>query len=108
MTQSVSRASLIIVAALSILACRKTSSPTTTPPPPPPPPPVAPVVTPLHLASFTPASAAKDSPVWISGTGFSDTAPVDIVTFNGNPATVTSASDTLLAVKVPATVQDGK
>jgi hypothetical protein len=107
MTRSFSRTSLFIAAALSILACRKTSTPTTTTPPPPPPP-VAPVVPPLHLTAFTPASAAKDSTVWIAGTGFSDTASVDIVTFNGKPATVTSASDTLLAVKVPATVQDGK
>jgi sugar lactone lactonase YvrE len=49
-----------------------------------------------------------DSTVLITGAGFSKTLAENIVTFNGKTATVTSASDTVLAVTVPHTVQDGK
>ncbi len=56
---------------------------------------------PLEVISFTPARAAKDSVLTITGKSFSTTASSNIVTINGVPATVISATKETLLVKVP-------
>ncbi len=62
----------------------------------------------LHIDSFTPAGAAKDSIVVITGTSFSTVSAENIVTINGAAATVISATATQLQVKVPLHAGSGK
>ena len=63
---------------------------------------------PLQVTSFSPASAASDSIVTITGTGFSLTLSDDVVTFGDKTAVVTAATETSLSVKVPVGAKDGK
>jgi len=63
---------------------------------------------PLQVTSFVPSSAASDSIVTITGTGFSLTLSDDVVLFGDKPAVVTGATATSLAVKVPVGAHDGK
>jgi len=60
------------------------------------------------ISSFSPASAAKDSLIVITGTGFSATPSENIVLFNELRADVRAASATSLTVKVPIGAGDGK
>jgi len=95
---------LFIITGLAFLgSCNKRDGYTA----PPPATPVQPVPDPV-LTSFTPASAAKDSTILITGTGFSTTASDNKVLFNGVAGSVTAATATSLTVKVPAGAQDGK
>ena len=65
------------------------------------PPPSAPPAPPLQITSFAPASAAKDSVITIIGKSFSTIPGSNTVTINGVPATVLSAKNDMLTVKVP-------
>ena len=56
---------------------------------------------PLEIISFTPSRAAKDSVITITGRNFSTDPNGNIVTINNVPATVLSATNDLLTVKVP-------
>src|ERR1700759_5007639 len=56
---------------------------------------------PLQIVSFEPASAAKDSIITIKGKSFSTTPASNKVTINNVPATVLSATNDILTVKVP-------
>src|SRR5882757_11525732 len=62
----------------------------------------------LQITSFSPAKAAMDSTVVIHGTNFSASAVGNLVTINGIPATVISASSTSISVKVQAHAGSGK
>jgi sugar lactone lactonase YvrE len=88
----------LAVVLLSILSCKKDHpNPPVTPPVTPPPP----ATGPLQVTSFSPAGAAKDSIITISGQNFSTTATSNTVTINNIPATVISATTDKLTVKVP-------
>lgn len=63
---------------------------------------------PLQVTSFTPSSAASDSIINITGTGFSRNLPDNVVTFGDKPAVVTAATVTSLSVKVPVGAGDGR
>jgi len=63
---------------------------------------------PLQVTSFTPSSAASDSIINITGTGFSRNLPDNAVTFGDKPAVVTAATVTSLSVKVPVGAGDGR
>jgi len=63
---------------------------------------------PLRINTFFPSSAASDSLLHISGSGFSRNIADNVVTFNDKTAIVTAATDTSLTVKVPAGAGDGK
>ncbi|HMH22984.1 MAG TPA: IPT/TIG domain-containing protein [Puia sp.] len=78
--------------------------------PPPPTQPVPPVTPPpaLTITSFTPPTAAKDSTLVITGTGFSTNITENTVTFNGVKAVVSAATATSLTVKVPRGAANGK
>src|SRR6478672_966177 len=62
----------------------------------------------LHIDSFAPETAAKDSVVVISGTNFNPNASENIVTFNGVAAVVTTVRATSLTVRVPTGAGTGK
>ena len=62
---------------------------------------------PVSILNFTPKSGPVGTTVTISGTGYSTTASQNTVTFNGIPATVTSASLTQLVVTVPSGATTG-
>src|SRR6476659_7232797 len=62
----------------------------------------------LHIDSFAPETAAKDSVVVIAGTNFSPNASENIVTFNGVAAMVTAVRATSLTVRVPRGAGTGK
>jgi N-acetylneuraminic acid mutarotase len=89
-----------ICLALFAFSCSKQNSSkstiTTTPPPA------------LSITQFSPQETEVDSLVTITGTGFSDTASNDIVTFNDTAAVVQSATSTQLVVAVPAGASTGK
>jgi YD repeat-containing protein len=53
------------------------------------------------VIGFDPVSGSSGIPVTISGTGFSSTIAQNSVSFNGTPATVTSATQTQLVATVP-------
>ncbi len=59
------------------------------------------------IASFSPASAPVGASVTIQGTGYSSTVASNQVRFNGQTATVTTASPTQLAATVPASATNG-
>ena len=61
----------------------------------------------VSITWFSPASAATGTTVTISGTGFSSTANLNTVTFNGTAATVSSATATQLVVTVPSGATTG-
>ena len=63
---------------------------------------------PITLASFSPASGPPGAAITISGTGFSGTAALNAVSFNGATATVTAASASSLVVTVPANATTGR
>jgi sugar lactone lactonase YvrE len=62
----------------------------------------------LHIDSFAPETAAKDSVVVIAGTNFSPNASENIVAFNGVAAMVTAVRATSLTVLVPRGAGTGK
>jgi hypothetical protein len=53
------------------------------------------------ISGFTPSSGLPDATVTITGENFSTTAAENIVSFNGTPATVVSATETTLVVTIP-------
>ena len=53
------------------------------------------------ITAVSPDTGAYNTTVTITGTNFSTTTTSDIVSFNGNPATVSAASATQLTVTVP-------
>jgi YD repeat-containing protein len=59
------------------------------------------------VSGFDPASGSSGIPVTISGTGFSSTIGQNSVSFNGTPATVTSATQTQIVATVPAGATTG-
>ena len=59
------------------------------------------------ITTYSPAIAASNISVIIKGTNFSPTPTNNIVKFNGTAATVTAASETELAVTVPAGATTG-
>ncbi|MBI1848221.1 MAG: IPT/TIG domain-containing protein, partial [Candidatus Rokubacteria bacterium] len=61
----------------------------------------------LALIEFTPNSGPATTTVTISGTGFSPTAALNVVKFNGVAATVSAATALQLVVKVPAGATTG-
>ena len=63
---------------------------------------------PITLSAFAPGSGPPGTIVTITGTGFSATAALNLVTFNGVAATVTAALATSLTVMVPAGASTGK
>ena len=62
----------------------------------------------LSIIQFSPQETEIDSAVTITGTGFSDIASNDIVTFNDTVAVVRSATTTQLVVVVPKGASTGK
>ena len=65
------------------------------------------ITDPVAIFAVVPTQGRVGSPVSIFGKGFSATPAQNTVSFNGGPATVTSASPTRLRVTVPATAVDG-
>lgn len=63
---------------------------------------------PLTISSFTPSSAAKDSLIQITGTGFSTNTTENKVKFGDGTAEVTAATTTTLTIKVPQHASNGK
>jgi serine/threonine protein kinase, bacterial len=63
---------------------------------------------PVKITSFSPATAAMDSTLTITGSGFSKTASANTVSFYGKTGVVLAATDTTLTIKVPQGAQDGK
>jgi YD repeat-containing protein len=59
------------------------------------------------VLGFDPQTGSSGTQVTISGTGFSSTVAQDSVSFNGTPATVTSASVTQLIATVPSGTTTG-
>ena len=59
------------------------------------------------VIGFDPQTGSSGTQVTISGTGFSSTIAQDSVSFNGTPATVTSASVTQLVATVPSGTTTG-
>ena len=62
----------------------------------------------LHIDSFAPETAAKDSVLIITGTNFSPDPTKNIVKFNGVTARIIAATATTLTVRVPAGAVAGK
>ncbi len=62
----------------------------------------------LTVTALNVLQGPLNTPVTITGTGFSTTGAHDQVTFNGKPATVTAATSTTLNVTVPASAGTGK
>ena len=60
------------------------------------------------IATFSPTQGHAGMQVTISGVGFHPTPSVNTVTIGGAPATVDSASDTMLVVTVPLDAQTGR
>jgi len=94
---------IAICLALFVFSCSKQNSSKSTITNAPPPPPPA-----LSITQFSPQETEIDSLVTITGTGFSDTAAKDIVTFNDTVAVVQSATTTQLVVVVPKGASTGK
>jgi N-acetylneuraminic acid mutarotase len=94
---------IAVCLALFAFSCSKQNSSKTTITTAPPPPPPA-----LSINQFSPQETEIDSLVTITGTGFSDTASNDIVTFNDTVAVVQSATTTQLIVVVPKGASTGK
>lgn len=65
------------------------------------------VVANLNIGSISPTAGAPGSAVTIFGSGFGSAQGTSLVTFNGTAATVTSWSDTQIAVTVPANATSG-
>ena len=61
----------------------------------------------VSLLNFTPKSGPVGTVITLVGTGYSATANLNTVTFNGAAATVTSATTTQLVVTVPAGATTG-
>jgi YD repeat-containing protein len=61
----------------------------------------------VSIISFAPSTGPVGTSVTISGTGFSTTASLNSVTFNGTAATVTTATTTALVVSVPSGATTG-
>src|SRR5262245_9728407 len=62
----------------------------------------------LHIDSFAPEAAAKDSVVIIHGANFSPIAAENRVTFNGVTASVTKVTASTLTAVVPTGAGSGK
>src|SRR5699024_5490168 len=61
----------------------------------------------LTITGLSPKSGTVGTSVTITGTNFSETKADNTVTFNGTPATVSSATATELKVTVPAKATTG-
>lgn len=61
----------------------------------------------LTIFSFSPGQGNPSTTVTIQGEGFSSTPSANTVLFNGAPATVSSASGTMLVVSVPSNATTG-
>ncbi len=83
---------------LTLIACSKSKTPA---------PPTEDVPHAPYVASIKPAIGKAGSVVTITGQGFSTTVSEDVVTFNGEPAIVLTATKTQLTVTVPATGSSG-
>jgi hypothetical protein len=59
------------------------------------------------ITSFSPSSDTTGGTIIITGTNFSPSAVNDVVTINGIPATVISATSTQLTIKVPSGASNG-
>ena len=81
--------------ALFSVSCNKTTSAL--------PPPTAS----FSITTLSPANGPDSTRVTIRGTGFSDTAANDVVSFNGKQAALLSASDTTLTAVVPTLAGTG-
>jgi IPT/TIG domain len=62
---------------------------------------------PLAVDAMNPTSGPDSTQVTIAGTGFSTTPTDDLVSFNGKPATVLSATSTSLIVRTPTLAGTG-
>jgi sugar lactone lactonase YvrE len=82
----------LLLAALAFTACSKHSTP---------PSPTHPAPPSLSITSFSPTNGPDSTKVTITGTAFSSTIADDSVYFNGKPAVVTSANDSVLVAIVP-------
>jgi hypothetical protein len=63
--------------------------------------------TPFAVEAMFPTSGPDSTQVSIGGSGFSTTLADDLVSFNGNPATVLSATSTALVVRTPTLAGTG-
>ncbi len=89
--------SFILIAALTITACKKgENTPNPNPNPNPPPPPAAS----LSISGIKPATGAYNTAVTITGTGFGSVEANDSVYFNGVAASLYSANDSQLVAVV--------
>lgn len=61
----------------------------------------------VTIANFSPATAAPGKTITITGAHFSTVATENVVTFNGKPATVQTATETQLTVTVPQGANNG-
>jgi sugar lactone lactonase YvrE len=61
----------------------------------------------FSITTLRPANGPDSTQVTIRGTGFSDTAANDVVSFNGKPAVLLSASDSSLVAVVPTLAGTG-
>ncbi|MBL0742480.1 IPT/TIG domain-containing protein [Chryseolinea lacunae] len=61
----------------------------------------------LHITSLSPTHGPAGTRVTVAGSGFSTMPLSNVVTFNGTPATVTSATENQLVATVPATATSG-
>ena len=66
------------------------------------------LVLPLAIASFTPGIGALGTSITITGTGFSSVNANNVVSFNGNAATVTASTPTGITASVPTGNTAGK
>jgi uncharacterized protein (TIGR03437 family) len=62
---------------------------------------------PAVITNITPATGGYNTQVTITGSNFIPTPEANVVTFNGVPGTVTTASATSLTIKVPARAGSG-
>ena len=61
----------------------------------------------VSIIEFTPNSGSIGTVVTIYGTGFSSTSTQNTVTFNGQPATITSSTSSKIVTSVPAAATTG-
>ena len=88
---------IAIFSLLLLLSCSKDSDT--------PPTPVAPV---LAITAISPTTGPKNTPVTITGTGFSTTAGNNAVTLNGKVCPVVNSTATQLTITIPPSAGSGK
>jgi sugar lactone lactonase YvrE len=91
-----------VLAFFLLLSCSKKDAKVVDPPP------TVPLeeVVPLRIDSFTPKTGPEGTVVTISGSGFSTKPSENLLTLNGIPAKVLTASSTTLTITVPPTQTD--